>query len=156
MTAFVQDRCNWSFAGLGSPPAGDIGQKALQFARSTVDELKAGLAARTSWVFNDLHALAEENGVKMFQSRTFLLAQRFLLALPVTVPAPELSFDKDGEVSFDWHSADGRMLVVTLREDGRMSYASRISADDRGHGTKRFDDVLPKSIVEMVQQVTRD
>lgn len=154
MTALALSRWAGSLTGRGSPPAGDTGRRAVKHTDDVVDELKAGLAARTSWVFNDLHQLAQESGIDIGKSRTFSLAKRFLLALPGSVPSPELSLDADGEVSFDWLGTDGRMLTVVLREDGRLAYASRLSSFKRDHGKEQFDDELPKSIIQMVQQVT--
>ena len=154
MTSLALSRRNGALSGIGSPPAGDAGLEVLRMARIAVDGLKAGIAARSSFPFNDLHALAEEAGSASRQSSLFPLAQRFLLALPGGVPAPELALDDDGEVSFDWRGVGGRLLTVTLREDGRLAYASRISAYDKDHGIKRFDDAIPKRIVELVHQVT--
>ncbi|WP_206999823.1 hypothetical protein [Trinickia mobilis] len=147
-------RCNGYLSGSGSPPAGEVGRKLIRQAFNAVDDLKAGGAARTSWVFNDLQALAQEHELNFRQAKVMVVAQRFLLALPGTVPAPELSIDGDGEASFDWRGPRGELLTIALREDGRLSYASRMSPFDKDHGTKRFVDVIPKSIIDLVHQVT--
>lgn len=140
-------------SGRGSPPAGDVGRMLLQFARAAFGELKQGVSARSSWIFHDLQLLARENDIDAHESLLFEQAQRFLLALPGHLPAPELSLDADGEVSFDWSGPQRQVLTVTLREDGRLSYACWLSPNDRQHGTKQFLDVVPKAITECIQQV---
>ncbi|MGA3844085.1 hypothetical protein ACI2UC_14595 [Ralstonia nicotianae] len=154
MSSLALSRCNGPLSGLGSPPAGDVGRSVLRQALVVVDDLKVRGPARTSWVFNDLYALAEENGLEIQQTKVFTLAQRFLLALPAGVGAPELSLDVDGEVCFDWQGPGGKLMTVTLREDGRLSYASRMSQYDKDHGVKQFLDAIPKSIVDLLHQVT--
>lgn len=142
-----------SLAGLGSPPAGAQGQAVQRFARRVHDELKAGRTARAAYVFDDLRALSNEIPADLRSDDLFALAQRFLLALPASLPAPELALDDDGEILFDWRGRDNRMLTVALRQDGRLAYACRISAFDKDHGVKRFDEAIPRRIVELVQQV---
>jgi hypothetical protein len=127
----------------------------LRQAKAAVDDLKVRIAARSTWAFNDLPALADEIGWDRIQPSLMVRAQRFLLALPGGVPAPELSLDDEGEICFDWRGPHGALLSVSLREDGRLAYASRISALDKDHGTKKFDEAIPKRIVELVQEVAR-
>jgi hypothetical protein len=141
-------------AGSGAPAAGASAQAVLRFTVSTLAGLKSGLRAGPSLVFNDLQMLAKECHTEVRESQVFSLAQRFLLAFPGYLPAPELAFDSDGEISFDWMGSAGRLLTVTLREDGRLSYAARISAYDKDHGTKRFVDSIPTHVLDLVQQVT--
>lgn len=154
MSSLALNKCVGSLSGFGSLPAGDTGQNVLRKTWNAVSDLRAGAPARTSWAFNDLHALAREHDTEVQQSEVLMLAQRFLLALPGAVPAPELSFDDDGEVSFDWKGREGELLTITLREDGRLSYAARLSAYNREHGTKKFVDAIPRTLVELVHEVT--
>jgi hypothetical protein len=153
MSTLAMTRCNDSLAGLGSPAAGDIGKKVVQQAARAMETIKAGIVARSSFVFNDLFTLGEELGIDVRQAKVFVLAQRFLLALPANIPAPELSFDEDGDVSFDWNGPGGKLLSVALREDGRLAYASRLSEFDKDHGIKRFVDAIPKNVVDLLHQV---
>jgi len=154
MSSLALERCYGPLAGLGSPAAGKVGQDVHLKAIQAIDSLKAGEAARTSWVFNDLSSLAAENGLEVQQTPVLVLAQRFLLALPGGVSAPELSLEDDGEVCFDWQGPGGKLMTITLRDDGRLSYASRISQYDKDHGTKRFVDAIPSSVVGLLHQVT--
>lgn len=139
--------------GRGSPAAGDTGKGVQDMAGMAVKHLKAGLAARTNLVFNDLHALIQESQL-CYPSGLTSLAQRFLLALPTSLPEPSLSLDEDNEISFDWIGSAGRLMTVTLREDGRLTYAARISAFNKEHGTKWFDEAVPQRVIELVQETT--
>jgi hypothetical protein len=50
---------------------------------------------------------------------------------------PEFDCDEDGELLMDWSPSDGRMVSLSLRSDGRLSYA--ISWDgETSHGTAQM------------------
>lgn len=144
-----------SLSGLGSPPAGDTGQKVLRQTQGAIDELKRGVTAGPSGALNDLHALAKENDTEVRRSATLAMAQRFLLALPRTEASPELAMDDDGEVCFDWKGPSQALLTIALGQDGRLSYAFRASQFDKVHGTSRFVDAIPKNVVDLVHRVNR-
>lgn len=137
-----------------SPAAGEEAQTVGCNSIKAVSGTRFGVPARQSYVFNDLYALAQEQVTEMQDSVVLVLAQRFLFALPSNVPSPELAIDNDGDVSFDWRGPRGKMLTVALREDGRLAYAARISAFDKDHGVKQFDDAIPARVMELLYQVT--
>lgn len=144
---------NANLGGRGSPPAGDAGKLVVRAAVEALGALKRGVAAGSSWVFNDLQSLALESGSTVCDGAIFAIAQRFLLALPGYLAAPELSLDDDGEVAFDWRGAGEQVLALRLRADGRLTYACRLAPLRRKHGTELFVDAVPKEIVECIQQV---
>jgi hypothetical protein len=153
MSTLAVGFCSGPLSGRGSPAAGDTGRSVQDMAGLAVKHLKAGLSARTNAVFNDLYALIQENSLGD-RSSLAGLAQRFLLALPTALPAPSLSLDDDKEVSFDWSGSAHRLMTVTLREDGRLTYAARLSAFNKEHGTKWFDEAVPQRVIELVQEAT--
>lgn len=142
------------FDRLESPTAGSEAKKLKESVVKAFESLK-GDAARTSWVFHDLQNLAHEYGQSVHQTRAFELAQRFLLAMPGTIAGPALDVDQDGEVVFDWKGSFGRVMTITLREDGRVSYAARLSSSRTRYGEDRFADAIPNEILELVHQVTK-
>lgn len=154
MSTLALGRHGGLLSGLSAPAAGCSADTVARITVSVLAGLKSGLRAGPSLVFNDLQLLAQECDTEIRENPVFLLAQRFLLALPAYIPAPELALDSDGEVSFDWQGPGGRLLTVTLRKDGRVSYAARISHYDKDHGTKQFIDAIPQHILDLVQQVT--
>ena len=155
MTALAQSRHVGFLVGLGAPSAGPLAQKLRRITVGAIEALKTGVGAGSSLVFNDLQALAKESGTEVKDTPVLMVAQRFLLALPSSTPAPELAIDADGDVVFDWAGSGGRMLSVALRADGMLFYAGRLSSTDRDHGTKQFVDAIPSQILDLAHQVTR-
>ena len=154
MSTLALSPTSGTLIGAGSPPAGDAGQRGVLAALNALAGLKTNGPARTSWVFNDLHLLASECGVSVRESELFSLAQRLLLALPSSLVAPEMSIDSDGEIAFDWRGQKNKMVTITLRSDGRLTYAAYFSASDKDHGTKQFIDAVPKAIIDLINKAT--
>lgn len=107
---------------------------------------------------NDLFTLQQEARVEPdspeLTAETLEIGKRFLLAWPKALPMPELALDTDGEVVFDWTAPHGRrMISVSLRSDGRISYACQLGARRTAHGTEAFDDAVPGPIVEAVKSL---
>lgn len=84
---------------------------------------------------------------------SYQIAKKFILSLPSTLPPPELTVDRDGEVTFDWQSPRGQMLSASLRKDGRLAFACYISKKSRFSSVEDFNDAVPKSIIEGVKKI---
>ncbi len=154
MTALASSRLPGFTVGLGTAhAAGPTGASLARITKDALESLKTRVSAGPSLVFQDLRSLARELGLEASDSQVFVLAERFLLALPSHMPAPELAMDGDGELVFDWSAPRNRMFTVTLRADGRLTYACRLSAFDKDYGTKSFVDAIPKTVLALLQQV---
>lgn len=140
------------FSGFNVPVAGDIGQESSEETFNQIAKFKSE-RTNSSGVFYDLEQLAQEVGLSFEEDNAFILAKRFLLALPSQLPLPELAYDEDGEIEFDWCGGKGRYVSLTLRDDGRIAYAARFSEVDKDTGTKRFENSIPKQVIEMVQKL---
>lgn len=109
-------------------------------------------------VINDLHDLLSEARAGEHDSdlddSTFLTAKRFLLAFPKTLPAPKLSLDNDGEISFDWLGKNRQVLSVSLRSDGRLSIAGRFGVKRSFNETDQFNEEVPERIVDSVKKIS--
>lgn len=154
MSAFVLNPNFGLLDGLSVPVVDTLSKSSVKATFDLIAALKQVRSA-SSWVFDDLQLLALESEVSIANNKAFMLAQRFLLALPSQLPPPELAFDDDGEIAFDWRNSRGFLLSLTLREDGRLSYAARFSAFDKEYGTKRFDSSIPRQVIELVQRVAQ-
>lgn len=113
------------------------------------------------WVFNELEELSfnathhnwDNLGSAPLDADTYQIAKRFILALPSSLPAPELTVDRDGEVNFDWFGSSGQIFSASLRKDGRIAFAGQISTRNRQSGVEEFNDSIPKKIVEGIKTI---
>ena len=113
------------------------------------------------WVFNELEELRinacrpnwDSLGSASLDADTYQIAKRFILALPSSLPAPELTVDRDGEVNFDWFASGGQIFSASLRKDGRIAFAGQFSARKRLSGLEEFNDSVPKRIVESIKTI---
>lgn len=88
-----------------------------------------------------------------FDEGTLAAATAFLAVFPKHLTVPEVSLDEDGEVMFDWSPTKGRMVTVSLRNDGRMSYAARLGGGRTRHGTEYFNDAFPAWLGELLAEL---
>lgn len=153
MTAFAIPTWNGSSQGDQSRAIGEAARVIDSMMYKTRSHLKFDATARSSRALNDLMDMAEEYGIDANSSPAFARAKQFLLAMPSEIPAPELALDNDGEVVFDWINQRNEMLTVSLRADGRLSYAARRLPNEKEHGTKWFTGTLPSRIVSLVRDV---
>lgn len=127
------------------------GAESKSLYRLTVEAFKPlSEQSQVKTVINDLHDLFSESEL---DKMTFLAAQRFLFAFPKTLPLPEIALDSDGEISFDWEGKNRRMFSVSLRADGRLSYACKLGINRSAYGVEEFDENVPETIVENVKKI---
>lgn len=113
------------------------------------------------WAFTELEELSvnasrpnwDNLGSAPLDADTYQIAKRFILALPSSIPAPELTVDRDGEVNFDWFGSGGQIFSASLRKDGRIAFAGQFSARNRLSGVEEFNDSVPKRIVESIKAI---
>jgi hypothetical protein len=72
-------------------------------------------------------------------------AHKLLMALPLTVPAPEFSVHPNGNVLLEWHIRHRMVFTVSVGYDGGLVYAG-IFGSNTTHGTEYFADELPETI----------
>jgi hypothetical protein len=118
-------------------------------------------SSEQQWVFSELAELSinashhdwDNLGSAPLDADTYQIAKRFILALPSSLPAPELTVDRDGEVNFDWFGSGGQIFSASLRKDGRIAFAGQISIRNRQSGLEEFNDSVPKRIVEGIRTI---
>jgi len=81
-------------------------------------------------------------------------ARELILALPPSIPNPELAVDPDdGAVSLEWYGGPSRVFSVSIGNSPRMACAG-IDGTDSWHGVARFDGTkLPDFVVQSIQRV---
>lgn len=138
---------------LDTPTAGREASSLMKAFWNELERLR-GRSARTSGAFHDLETLAHEQGTTVEESAVFTIAQKMLLILPGDIPSPDLDIDSEGDIVFDWGGAGSRMLTLALRDDGRISYAARLSPTKSRNGNDLFLDSVPQEIIGLVRAVT--
>jgi hypothetical protein len=113
--------------------------------RRAFDELESACeeASRENW---------DGYGAAPAQLGSFTLAARFLAALPLEAPLPEIGIDPDGEVSFTWQRNPRLTFSVSFRPDGVISYAG-LFGRNKTHGTEIFISTVPKVICDNLDRL---
>jgi len=103
---------------------------------------------------NDVEDLRRSDAAAI-KGDSYGTARRFLLALPSTVIAPEVTMDVDGEFVFDWFNDSGGTVSVCARHDGKLAYAARFGARVM-HGHAVMDRAVPQEIVGAITSLRGD
>lgn len=142
---------NALFPGLDSRGVSPTAGTVENLVRRAAEGWKKGLS-KHSWLLGDLEELRRESPSGT-TTQALEAAERFLVAWPASAPLPSLSLDPDGEISFDWAGPSGKVLTVSLREDGRLSFAARLAARRTRYGTDWFVDSVPRELIGLARLV---
>ena len=140
----IEDRREWVSRGLGS--------------RSMVESLKRPDIEEAKEALQDIYQEAiapgwAGPGSNAVHPLTLDMAQRFLDALPLSMPAPEVNADPDGEISFDWDRGRDRLLAVSISLSGRLSFIYRHRSVRLRDTLWFMDDQLPDELVGLYQNL---
>lgn len=91
-------------------------------------------------------------GARKAQAASFKNGKAFLLALPTTLPLPEVSVDPDGEMSFSWQKGPRLVLSISISKDGVLNYAG-LFGRNKTHGTEHFIEAIPKTITDNLERL---
>jgi len=73
---------------------------------------------------------------------SFRYSCSFVMALPTSVPVPEVSVDPDGEMCLEWDYGARSVFSVSVGRDGTLTYAGLFGTRKR-HGVEPFADAVP-------------
>jgi len=149
MSAYVLNRNHWEMPN--SPAAGGVAMNIVKLL-AKLPEASVSSSAGQSRSYDQLQSLANANGMTILDM-PFMLAYNFINALPVNLRNPEIDYEDDGEVTFDWVGPRRKMMIVSLSKTGKLSFACRISDIDKQHGTKLFIDSVPQVVLDCIQKV---
>lgn len=136
-----------------------VAERGEQGRRRLQDSYTLGMGGKG--VFAELGAVAEEchlpnwDGYEAapIRDETYLLAYRFLDALPLGTPAPSVGAEPDGHLTLEWHRAPRRTLSVSVSPEGDLHYAALLGPR-RAYGTEPFFGEVPKVILDLIRRVT--
>ena len=84
-----------------------------------------------------------------------LQAERFLRAIPVDWPLPEVTTDPDGAISLDWIASLDRVFTVSVGQGNRLAFAW-IDGEKSGCGVEVFDgQSTPQRILDGIAAAVR-
>ena len=72
----------------------------------------------------------------------------FLKKLPMSIPAPEVVPNPDGDISLEWYLRKRVLFVLTFSGKRVISYAGLFGIGAKIHGTEVFIDSVPSPIIE--------
>lgn len=91
-------------------------------------------------------------GAKAISWKTCMNAAKFLQMLPSNFPSPEIDVEPNGGFLLEWHNNIKRIFSAIVESDNRITYAG-LFGENKTYGTERFENELPKPILENLQRV---
>jgi hypothetical protein len=136
---------------LAASPAAD------SVSRAKREALLHYIAPRLAQLRVEIENLQEQQDAEMeaVDTETVRAAIAFANILPRSLPAPEITADPDGEISFDWLGPARKMFSASVRKDGRIAYAGWFGEKSKIHGIEQLSATLPAEIVRGIQKAVR-
>jgi hypothetical protein len=152
--------CSWRFSRspATSAEAGQIASAFQDSCRHLCASQSFGASHRAS--LEELSSVAEEckkpnwdgQGAAAISSETYLLAYKFIEALPIGIPVFSISAEPDGHLTFEWFRSSRRLLSVSIGPQGELHYAASLGLRKR-YGTEPFFGEVPGVVLELVSEV---
>ena len=103
----------------------------------------AANASRPNW---------DGEGAWPVEGTTRTYARIFATALPEGTKMPDVSVDRDGDISFEWYQSPQSVFSVSIRRDGILHYAG-LFGPNKSHGTEVLDRGIPDTISQGIRRV---
>lgn len=160
-SAFAQPAMG-SLVAAGSPGVGDDLQHLQALLQEAVESLlnSVALGKTLKDTVRQLYQVLEECGRSNWDGygaqsvlfATYERAKRFAQALPFGIPAPEVSAEPDGEITFEWFATPIRVFSVSVGPNNELNYAGLFGAS-RTYGTEVFHDEIPEMVISHINRV---
>lgn len=141
------------FTRLGASAVSNAARKTQELSFTAVSGLKGKARETEGLVTQAVRQLGAPLENDDSRIGVFRLARLFVLALPYRLSLPDVSLDPDGEIGFDWDGPNDKALALSLRADGTLSYAARLSPLKTVYGTDYFVDTVPAEVVELIRKI---
>ena len=91
-------------------------------------------------------------GAKAVDTDSLTRAVWFAHLFAISIPAPDVYVDPDGEIAFEWYRGPRRVFSVTAGRDGELIYAGLFGVN-KTYGVEHVDDELPDPILNNILRV---
>jgi hypothetical protein len=91
-------------------------------------------------------------GAQPVSFESYCRADRFLKLFPNDLPLPDVSTHPDGEIVFEWRTASGKILSVSIGRGNTVTYAGIFGSTER-YGVENFIDEIPSDIRGMFSKL---
>jgi hypothetical protein len=111
--------------------------------------------SRSERLVSEIEEVVHESaaaGTVPVDENTKRMAIKLAGLLPASVPAPEIAFDPDGEISFDWLGPANKIFSVSVDRHGRLAYAGRFGEKKKNNGVEQLSDVCPPEIIQGIER----
>lgn len=144
-----------SMATPGNSPCADLVTKLIDESKhqmqttvtfgSAYDELRKVFwdCQHPNWDGYDAAAVLKE---------TFMLATKFLSALPLGMPVPSIGAEPDGDITLEWYRTPRNTLSVSVSPSRVLHYAALLGPSNR-YGSEPFGGDVPDIILDLIYQV---
>lgn len=123
----------------------DCSQSVLIGTKDSLFELQEVLeeCSRPNW---------DGYGASPVDFESFFEADRFIQALPTSIPEPEVSVDPDGEISLEWHKEPMWVFSISIGARSEITYAGLFGLN-KMNGREYFGDEIPKTIIDNLDRL---
>lgn len=120
------------------------------------------LSKDLKYLLYELDALFEENSVNGWdgydavpiQIGSYNYSNKFIKALPDSLPLPSLGADPDGEITFEWYRSADKIFSISISSSGFLNYAY-LNGLSREYGTEPFSGFIPTKITDLIKKIFR-
>jgi hypothetical protein len=142
----------------------DVGvSSAAGYLKDKDSEFQKNISGEANWympIWDDiLEAIHEYStndwdgyGARAITSDSVNDALRFAKALPIAIPAPEISVDANGELIFEWYKEPKKVFSIIIEGKNRLIYAGLFGIN-KTNGTEYFSEELPETILYNIQRL---
>lgn len=139
---------------------GDEAKFICEQTEASHQQLARSSSLSNASILDDLDALieegAEENwdgyGAKPISLESVEVAGELIRALPLGASHPTLGMEPDGMVTMEWYAGPSRVVSLTARPDGTLSYVAIFGAE-RQFGSAPYLGSMPRILLNLLQLV---
>ena len=112
-------------------------------------------SSKTARLVSEIAEAVRESALNLgvpIDGETKRMAIKLATLLPASVPTPEVAFDSDGEISFDWLGPANKIFSVSIDRSGRLAYAGRFGEKRKNNGVEQLSETCPTEIIQGIER----